>query len=60
MASSLVESPQSSFEGGNARVMESSGREGQVREKLPHRRFIHPSFHDAVDRELPHQKLKES
>jgi hypothetical protein len=37
-----------------------SGREGQVRERLPHRRFIHPSFHDAVDRELPHQKLKES
>ena len=60
MPSSLVETPQSSFEGGYARVIESSGRKRQVREKFPHRRFIHQSFHDAVDWSLLHQKLKES
>ena len=60
VASRLVETSQSSFEGRNARVIEGSGREGQIREELPHRRFIHQSFHDAVDWKPPHQKLKES
>ena len=60
VAGCLVATAQSIFECRNARVIEGSGFQRQVREKLSHRRFIYQTFHDAVDWNLRHQKLKES
>ena len=60
MPSALVETVQSRLERGNTRVIEGAGGERQFREELSHCRFVHPSFHDAVDRQLLHQKLNDS
>ena len=60
MPRGLVESAQACPECGNARRVEGSRRQGLVREQLPHRRLVHHSFHDAVDRGPLHQKLDDN
>ena len=60
MARGAVESAESRFKCGNTRMVEGSGSERQVREDPSHRRFVHQSFHDAMDRPPRHQKLKDN